>query len=186
MHLRSVWLTACSATLAAALAGCGESDQEAQRQAVGPRIESTLANGLADTSEEIATQLEAEEFCGASDAAARLRADLTEAINAGAVPEAYLEELSGLVNEIEAEIPACEPAPPPADDEDDDGKKKPKKDKKDREDRDDEDDDDDPPADTDTFPTTTETVPTTTETATTETTTTDTTTTTTTTTTEGE
>jgi hypothetical protein len=56
---------------------------------------------------------------------------VTEAINAGEVPEVYLEDLSGFVNEIEAQIPACvEPAPPPPDDED-------KKDKKDKEEEDD-------------------------------------------------
>ena len=50
---------------------------------------------------------------------------MTEAINAGKVPEVYLEDLSGLVNEIEAQIPECvEPAPPPP--EDDDRRKKDK------------------------------------------------------------
>jgi hypothetical protein len=39
---------------------------------------------------------------------------VTEAINDGKVPDVYLEDLSGLVNEIEAQIPECvEPEPPP-------------------------------------------------------------------------
>jgi hypothetical protein len=52
------------------------------------------------------------------------------------VPDLYLEDLSGLVNEIEAQIPPCvEPAPPPGDDEEhgDRGKK----DKKDKHEEDD-------------------------------------------------
>ncbi|HEX7256298.1 MAG TPA: hypothetical protein VF236_10260 [Gaiellaceae bacterium] len=38
------------------------------------------------------------------------------------MPEVYLEELSGLANEIEAQIPQCaEQAPPPDEDADEDG-----------------------------------------------------------------
>jgi hypothetical protein len=49
---------------------------------------------------------------------------VTQAINAGEVPEVYLEDLSGLVNEIEAQIPECAepippPPPPPTEEEDD-------------------------------------------------------------------
>jgi hypothetical protein len=44
---------------------------------------------------------------------------VTEAINAGRVPEVYLEDLSGLVNEIEAQVPECiqQVEPPPEDEE---------------------------------------------------------------------
>jgi hypothetical protein len=56
---------------------------------------------------------------------------VTAAINARKVPDVYLEDLSGIVNEIEAQIPECvEPTPPPQDDED-------KKDKKNKEEEDD-------------------------------------------------
>jgi hypothetical protein len=82
-----------------------------------------VAEDLAATSEEVAQHLESGDACAASETASRLRDGVTEAINAGKVPEIYLEDLSGLVNEIEAQVPPCvEPAPPPVE-EDDDRKK---------------------------------------------------------------
>jgi hypothetical protein len=65
-------------------------------------------------SDEVAQHLDGGDGCAASESAARLREGVTAAINDGKVPDVYLEDLSGLVNEIEAQIPACaEPAPPP-------------------------------------------------------------------------
>lgn len=103
---------------------------------MGPRIERATANELAELSDEVAEQLENGDQCAAAASAARLRDGVTQAINAGEVPEIYLEDLSGLTNEIEAQLPQCvEQAPPPDDgaDEDDDdggGRGKGKKDKK--------------------------------------------------------
>ena len=69
---------------------------------------------------------------------------MTAAISEGKVPEVYLEDLSGLANELEAQIPPCAEPPPPADDDGDDdegddnrGKGKDKKDKKKRDEGDD-------------------------------------------------
>lgn len=115
MRSRSVWLTACSAALAVAVGGCGGNDSE--RQVAGPKIEGAVANELASLSDEVAQQLEDGDSCAARKTAARLRDGVTEAINGGKVPDVYLEDLSGVVNEIEAQIPECtaSPAPPPED-----------------------------------------------------------------------
>jgi hypothetical protein len=43
---------------------------------------------------------------------ARLRDELSAAINGGVIPEIYLEDLSGVVNEIQALIPPCESREP--------------------------------------------------------------------------
>lgn len=65
-------------------------------------------------SDEVAQHLDGGDPCAASESAAGLREAVTAAIKDGKVPEVYLEDLSGLVNEIEAEVPECvEPAPPP-------------------------------------------------------------------------
>jgi hypothetical protein len=68
-------------------------------------------------SDEVAQQLDGGDPCAATESAVRLREAVTAAINDGKVPDVYLEDLSGLVNEIEAQIPQCvEPAPPPPED----------------------------------------------------------------------
>jgi hypothetical protein len=65
-------------------------------------------------SEEVAQHLDVGDSCAAAESAARLREGVTAAINDRKVPDVYLEDLSGLVNEIEAQIPECvEPPPPP-------------------------------------------------------------------------
>jgi hypothetical protein len=102
-------LTACSAL---ALTSCGGNDQQADRRtetaAPTPTIERAVAERLASRSDKVATLLDSGDACGAHDEAARLREDLTSAINDRAIPEPYLEDLSGLVNEISAQIPPCE------------------------------------------------------------------------------
>jgi hypothetical protein len=103
-------LTACSAL---ALTSCGGGDdQQAERRtdtaAPTPTIERAVAERLASRSDQVASLLDSGDACGAHDEAARLRDDLTSAINDGAIPEPYLEDLSGLVNEISAQIPPCE------------------------------------------------------------------------------
>jgi hypothetical protein len=172
---RSVWLTACSGALAVALAGCGGTDEAAETEAQGPRIESAIANELAAISEEIADRLESGDRCGAAESAARLRDDVTAAINDGKVPTVYLEDLSGLANELTFEVQPCaEPAAPPEEDEDDDDESKGKKKGEDKKDKDDNDDDDDEVTvptvtePTETFPEETTTDETTTEQTTTE------------------
>jgi bacterioferritin-associated ferredoxin len=123
MRWRSALLTVCSAL---ALAACGgDNGQQAEQETVTrPTIDRAVADNLAARSEEVANLLDAGNVCGAREKAALLREDVTAAINEGEIPEPYLEDLSGLVNEIEAGIPACELQPPPGDNEDEDEKKK--------------------------------------------------------------
>jgi hypothetical protein len=175
MRWRSVLLTACSGALAVTLTGCGGNDGDTETVAAGPRIERATAEQLASLSDQLAEHLEGGDSCSASKTAARLRDALTAAINDGKVPEVYLEDLSGLANEIEVQIPKCaEPTiPPPRTTEDEDDRKRKDKDK---------DDEDDGEETTETIPdgttttetetetgtgTTTETVPTDTTTTTT-------------------
>jgi hypothetical protein len=103
MRWRNVLLTACSALL---LAGCGGDDPQAQdRTLAGPTIKRAVADQLATRTDTIANLIDGGDACGKE--AARLRDELTRAINDGAIPELYIEDLSRLVNEIEAGIPVC-------------------------------------------------------------------------------
>lgn len=95
----------------------------------GPRIERAIAAELADLSDEVARRLESGDPCGAAESAARLREGVTGAINESKVPEVYLEDLSGLANEIELQIPDCAESPSPSEDEEGRKKDKDKKDK---------------------------------------------------------
>jgi uncharacterized lipoprotein YmbA len=119
MRSRNAWLTACSVVL---LAGCGGGSDNTftttqQRTTTSvPAIQSQVAEQLAGRSDEIARQLDAGDTCGAAHTADRLRTELTAAINAGAIPTLYLEDLSSSVNELQAQL-QCNPAA----DEDDDG-----------------------------------------------------------------
>jgi hypothetical protein len=84
---------------------------------------------LAVRSDEVARLLEGGDNCGAMAEGARLRDELNAAISRGVIPEVYLEDLSGLVNEIQAQIPVCEEVaqvPPPPRDGDDRRKKRKK------------------------------------------------------------
>jgi hypothetical protein len=116
MRWRSALLTASSALALAACGGDGDGEQVQQETVTGPTIERKIAEDLAKRSEEVANLLDSGDECGAREEAAKLREDLTQAINDQAIPTIYLEDLSALVNEIEAGIPACTeppPAPPP-------------------------------------------------------------------------
>jgi hypothetical protein len=116
-------LTACSAL---ALAGCGGGEQQVERRTdTTPRIQRAIADRLAARSDSVASMLESGNPCGASAEAARLRAELNASV--GSIPDVYLEDLSGLVNEIKAQIPPCHERPA---DRDDDDRGKHKKDKK--------------------------------------------------------
>jgi hypothetical protein len=133
MRSRNGWLTVCSVVL---LAGCGggsdntfTTTQQTTTTTSGPPIQGAVAEQLAGRSDEIAKQLDAGDTCGAAHTADRLRNELTAAINAGAIPALYLEDLSSSVNELQAQLQCNPPA-----DEDDHGKgkgrDKEKKDKK--------------------------------------------------------
>ncbi len=142
-------------------------------EAPGPRIERAVADQLAGLSDELAGSLETGDSCAASQTAARLRDSVTQAINDGKVPEVYLEDLSGLANELQAQVPECVAPPPPSDEDDGDDEKKKKK-KKETEDKDrdkgkdkekdrddsDEDESENIPTEPDLIPTETETTPT--------------------------
>jgi hypothetical protein len=123
---RSVSLTACSVLV---LAGCGGGSASVDQQNdASPRIEKGVATELAARSDEVARLLASGDDCGATAESGRLRDELTRAINRGVIPEVYLEDLSGAVNEIQARIPPCgapttQPPPPPANEDNDQGKK---------------------------------------------------------------
>jgi hypothetical protein len=119
-----------TASSALALAGCGGDNATVERTRPGPTIEQTTAEQLAARSDEVARLLEAGDNCEARAEGDRLRADLTAAINRRVIPEVYLEDLSGLVNEIYAQIPPCErevEAPPPPSSEEKERKKEKEK-----------------------------------------------------------
>lgn len=129
-------LTACSAL---ALAACGGEQEVERRTDTRPTIERSLANRLADRSDAVAGLLDRGDNCGAAEEAARLRAEVTASI--GSIPEIYVEDFSGLVNEIQAQIPPCEqPDDRMEEDEDGQGKGKGKGEKKGKKDKDDGDD----------------------------------------------
>ena len=94
-------LTACSAL---ALASCGGDGKEVeQRTDTWPTIERSPSQG-SRRSDAVAARLESGDACGAAEEAARLRAEVTASI--GSIPEVYVEDFSGLVNElIQAQIP---------------------------------------------------------------------------------
>ena len=88
-------------------AGCGGDDESAPPP---PAIEAATAERLAATSESIADLLDQGDVCGAAQRADELRAQVTEAINARAVPERFQEELSAKANELVNEV-NCPPPP---------------------------------------------------------------------------
>jgi hypothetical protein len=102
-------LTACSAL---ALASCGGDEPQAEPRTeteTPPTIERAVAERLASRSDKVASLLDSGDACGAAEEAAALRSDLTATI--GDIPELYVEDLSSLVNEIQAQIPPCQPPP---------------------------------------------------------------------------
>jgi ribosomal protein L12E/L44/L45/RPP1/RPP2 len=129
-----------------ALAACGGGENEVERRTdTRPTIESAVAERLAIHSDKVASLLSSGDACGAKQEAGRLRAELTTAIDDRAIPELYLEDLSGVVNELVAQIPPCEvaqPQPPPDTDRKKNERKKQKKQDKKKHDHDDDDDND--------------------------------------------
>jgi hypothetical protein len=111
MRWQSALLTVCSALV---LAACGGGDgEQAEQQVTGPPIDSVVAEGLAERSDRVASLLDEGDNCSAQREAGLLRTDLNAAIADKTIPELYLEDLSSLVNEIQAGIPPCEPPPLP-------------------------------------------------------------------------
>lgn len=114
MRSRNAWLTVCSALV---LAGCGggsdntftTTQEQTTTRTSAPTIRTAVAQQLAGSSDEIAQLLDAGDTCGAAHAADRLRNELTAAINGGAIPGLYLEDLSSSVNELQAQL-RCPPA----------------------------------------------------------------------------
>jgi hypothetical protein len=107
LRLRSVSLTVSSLLL---FAGCGGSDGERREPA---RLARALAHRLATESTAVAESLERRDVCSAARHARLLRAQTTEAINAGRVPARLQEELSSRVNALVARI-RCRARPRPA------------------------------------------------------------------------
>jgi hypothetical protein len=115
MRSRSALLTASSFAAALLLAGCGggNGETETSADAAGPAIPSAVALDLAERSEAVAQRLDTGDTCGAGQEAAALRQAVTDAINAKQIPKEYLEELSGVANELELDVPLCQKPPPP-------------------------------------------------------------------------
>jgi hypothetical protein len=102
--------------LAGACGGGGDS-------APPPRaIEPATAERLAATSNSIADLIDAGDVCGAAGRADDLLAQVTEAINAGAVPARFQEQLTSKANELVNEV-NCPPPPTETDDEKEDDDK---------------------------------------------------------------
>jgi hypothetical protein len=109
------------AALAAALflAGCGSgSEQDAAPQ---PTLQRRLAVTLAEQSDSVARALDAGDECTALSLAEQLRQQTIAAINAGRVPDAFLEPLQDRVNDLAARIHCV---PPPVEEPKDNGKGK--------------------------------------------------------------
>jgi hypothetical protein len=112
-HLRSAWLTACSA-LVLALAGCGGNGDA--RSDEGPRIDTTVATELADASDEVARLIEEGKTCEAAQRADELLFEAQAEVDRGTVPPELaaplLENAQALQNEVNCEEAAPPPPPP--------------------------------------------------------------------------
>jgi hypothetical protein len=118
MHLRSAWLTACSA-IVLALAGCGgngDSDNEAS-----PRIDTPVATRLADASDEVARLVEEGNVCEAAGRADELLAEAEAEVEKGTVPPELAGQLLENAQALQNEINCDESEPPPAETETDEG-----------------------------------------------------------------
>ena len=89
-HLRSAWLTACSA-LVLAVGGCGGEDSPPDN---APRIDAAAATQLAERADEIATLVEDGEVCRAAHRADELFAAAQEEVANGTVPPELAAELT--------------------------------------------------------------------------------------------
>jgi hypothetical protein len=124
-HLRSAWLTACSA-LVLAVGGCGGEDSPPDN---APRIDAAAATQLADSSEEIASLIDAGDVCTAAHRADELLAAAEAGVEKGTVPPALASELTSKAEALRNEVNCPAPPPPPfpvetEEDDDDEGEKR--------------------------------------------------------------
>ena len=107
MRWRSAWLTASSFLVL--LAGCGGGGK-VERPTPPPKLPGAVARQLAARADRIASRLDAGDTCGAIAQATALRSEVTAAINAGRIPQAFLEPLSSSVNGLVGRVGSCQPA----------------------------------------------------------------------------
>ena len=137
--MRSLSVLATASSVLVLVSCGGDADRQADRTttAVGPSIPAAVADRLAKRSDRVAAHLDAGDHCAARKEAQELRSELSSSVSE--IPPVYLEDLSGLVNEIEVQIPVCAQVPPPLKTE----RGKGKKDKKDKDKDDEEDEEED-------------------------------------------
>lgn len=75
-------------------------------------LPAALVSTLADRSEEMASQLDAGDACGASQTLAALRADFDNAVSAGDVPAAFAEPIEAAIGRLD-DLVVCAPTAPP-------------------------------------------------------------------------
>ena len=99
--------TACAAALCLSACGGGAG----RRVEPSPALPRDVGRVLAARTDEVAVALDAGDGCHGATLARRLQRDTIAAINAGRVPPALQEQLSGSVNDLAARI-VCVPEPP--------------------------------------------------------------------------
>jgi hypothetical protein len=89
------------------LAACGQLGGSS-----GGLLPGALAGSLADQSDQVASQLEAGDACGASRTLATMRSGLEQAISAGDVPSALGDQIGSVIGRLD-ELVVCSPSPAP-------------------------------------------------------------------------
>jgi hypothetical protein len=102
-------LAAASAAAALVCAGCGGGAQPPQP--LTPKLPRALARSWSREAQAIAAALAEGDGCGAKTRAAQLRKTVIAAVNAGRVPQDFLEPLTSAVNGLPERISCTPPAP---------------------------------------------------------------------------
>ncbi len=110
-------------TCAAALAGCGGGEQDAERRSEPPKIPSAAADDLADRSQAVADKIDGGDVCGAAHEADALLGRVEALIADGKIPRRYREELRTQALWLRNNVNCPQPAPPPQQEEEEDDKK---------------------------------------------------------------